>query len=164
MTDAEFWKPFSCDHVTTQVRFYVSASNATRYGFQCVNCGKWKECKRAILSTEQIASAELRDDDLSTAVRRQYCKAQALASMQRARDHADAWWENYRTYLGTDEWQEKRRQVLTRDKSICQMCYASRAVQVHHLSYKHLGDEPLTDLVSVCIRCHSQIHNKGAVQ
>jgi hypothetical protein len=31
------------------------------------------------------------------------------------------------------------------------------ATEVHHLSYRHIGNEPLFDLVSVCGPCHRAI-------
>jgi hypothetical protein len=35
------------------------------------------------------------------------------------------------------------------------------AVQVHHLSYKRLGDERPEDLQPVCVDCHVRAHNLG---
>jgi hypothetical protein len=32
-----------------------------------------------------------------------------------------------------------------------------RASQVHHLTYKHLRNEPLFELISVCVPCHDAI-------
>jgi len=50
--------------------------------------------------------------------------------------------------------------VISRDKRLCQAqlpgCVAT-ATQAHHLTYKHLGHEPLFELIAVCWRCHERI-------
>jgi 5-methylcytosine-specific restriction endonuclease McrA len=33
----------------------------------------------------------------------------------------------------------------------------SRATQVHHLTYRHLGNEPLFELMAICRDCHEQL-------
>lgn len=65
----------------------------------------------------------------------------------------------YNEYLASDLWQTKRRLVLERDKYVCQSCIKAKAIQVHHLSYEHVFNEPLFELTSVCIRCHEIITN-----
>lgn len=64
---------------------------------------------------------------------------------------------SYLEYLQSDKWKEKRKLVLRRDNFLCQSCLSNEAQQVHHLTYKHLANEPLFDLVSVCSYCHNQI-------
>ncbi len=65
---------------------------------------------------------------------------------------------NYDEYLQSPEWREKRLQVLERDGHTCQVCCISgRDVEVHHLTYRSLGDEPLEDLITVCKACHHVI-------
>lgn len=65
----------------------------------------------------------------------------------------------YKEYLKSPLWQEKRELVLKRDNYLCQACLTDAAVQVHHLSYKHVFNEPLFELISVCLRCHDIITN-----
>ncbi|MEJ8756808.1 hypothetical protein WG947_07380 [Pontibacter sp. H259] len=65
--------------------------------------------------------------------------------------------EEYDEYLNSDKWKRKRLKVLRRDEYLCQACSTRKAVQVHHKSYRYVGDEPLFDLVSVCIECHEKI-------
>lgn len=60
----------------------------------------------------------------------------------------------YEKYIGSDAWAEKRRHRLEIDGYKCVVC-KSDAVEVHHLHYDTLRNEnPLTDLVSTCRRCH----------
>ena len=67
--------------------------------------------------------------------------------------------EEYKAYLKSPEWKEKRLEVLRRDKFICQKCKKEWATEVHHLTYKNIYNERLEDLLSVCKGCHEKIHN-----
>ena len=73
-----------------------------------------------------------------------------------AQYHAD-WWTRYNQYLASPAWQQKRALVLQRDNFLCQACRLAKASEVHHLSYAHLGNEPLVELVAVCRDCHNGI-------
>ena len=68
------------------------------------------------------------------------------------------WRDNYNDYMQSPEWREKRKKVLQRDQYLCQGCLRERATQVHHLTYDHLGNEPLFELTSICDSCHEQCH------
>lgn len=64
---------------------------------------------------------------------------------------------DYEHYLKSTAWKKKRKLVLERDQHICQSCLSKKAREVHHLTYVHLLNEPLFDLVSVCRDCHQSI-------
>lgn len=69
--------------------------------------------------------------------------------------------EYYDQYIHSAAWRRKRRKALKRDGYQCQYCgkYNCR-LEVHHLSYKNLGNEHLNDLITLCSTCHQKIHNK----
>ncbi len=67
---------------------------------------------------------------------------------------------DYEKYINSPEWKRRRRKVLERDNHTCQACLDRSAEHVHHLTYEHLGDELLFELVSVCRFCHAKIHAK----
>jgi hypothetical protein len=73
------------------------------------------------------------------------------------RAQRDDWWAWYRDYLETPKWKRKRIAVIKRDQ-VCKACETRPAVQAHHLSYARVGDEPLFDLVGVCLECHKKLH------
>ena len=64
---------------------------------------------------------------------------------------------SYKTYLTSTEWQEKRKVVLERDKH-CQCCDSTDDLIAHHLTYEHIFDEPLEDLIALCKKCHLEEH------
>ena len=57
-------------------------------------------------------------------------------------------------------WKKKRGKVLERASGICEGCLEKPATQVHHLSYEHVGDEYLFELVAVCDACHDNLHSQ----
>jgi hypothetical protein len=63
----------------------------------------------------------------------------------------------YETHLASIFWQETRGRVFVRDRGRCQRCRKRRATQVHHWTYKRLGDERLNDLVAFCRSCHDAV-------
>lgn len=71
--------------------------------------------------------------------------------------------DNYRRFLMSDVWREKRRLVLERDRWRCAVCGSTdERLHVHHLRYgRKWGTEPLEDLVSVCSADHHALHTNS---
>ena len=75
--------------------------------------------------------------------------------------------KEYDKYMKSDAWAKKRAERLELDDNKCVMCERPNGLQkdgvtpilqVHHISYKNLGNEPMEDLVSLCPSCHKRIH------
>lgn len=74
--------------------------------------------------------------------------------------------EEYKAYLQTDEWQERKKYRLAVDGHTCQFCgtrgSALNRLNVHHFDYYALGEEDETALmnstVTLCEICHAGIH------
>lgn len=65
-------------------------------------------------------------------------------------------------YLETSVWRDLRAKVLERDKFKCRQCGAPYNLEVHHIKYPEAwGEERLEDLVTLCDRCHAEIHRGG---
>jgi hypothetical protein len=64
---------------------------------------------------------------------------------------------NYYQYLASRAWGVLRRQVRERAKGLCERCKTRPMKETHHLNYRHLGNEPLEDLLGVCRGCHSYL-------
>ena len=61
--------------------------------------------------------------------------------------------DNYKAYLRSEEWKEKRKQFLEDTNYECEEC-GKRATQVHHLNYDCLGEEEREDVEVLCNDCH----------
>jgi len=139
---------------------YFEASNKSlRYQKQCMQCYRITNQiqKISIPSTTKIyPRAELNRRELWEAVKGIRDEMTGIIESHHRKDFF-VW---YQEYLFSSQWKEKARQVLTRDdgqcKAILSGCLRS-ANQVHHLSYQHVGNEPLFELISVCSACHDKI-------
>lgn len=66
---------------------------------------------------------------------------------------------DYSTYLKTDKWREKSRERMTFDGYKCKACgRGDVTLNVHHLTYRNVGNEPLRDLITLCENCHKNHH------
>lgn len=69
--------------------------------------------------------------------------------------------EEYIDYLRSEDWQERRKEIMEEADWECEQC-SEKATQLHHLNYDNLGYEQLgVDVIPLCKNCHEEIHNKG---
>jgi hypothetical protein len=64
----------------------------------------------------------------------------------------------YLRYIVSPEWQRRRREHLELCGHWCEICHQRPAIQVHHWTYEHLGNEHPHELCAICVRCHWRIH------
>ena len=65
----------------------------------------------------------------------------------------------YRQYLNSPIWWEKRDRILERDGWRCRICGSTGPLNVHHLRYPEvLGEELDEDLITLCEACHAEVH------
>jgi hypothetical protein len=68
---------------------------------------------------------------------------------------------DYYQYLCSREWAVRRRLVKERARGACERCYNAPLRDVHHLTYRNLGHEPLEELQGLCRPCHAYISAKS---
>lgn len=61
--------------------------------------------------------------------------------------------EEYKEYLQSNDWKDKRLEFLEEEDYECERC-GSYANQVHHLNYENVGDEEKEDVEVLCWNCH----------
>lgn len=68
---------------------------------------------------------------------------------------------NYHEYLQSDDWKYKRNNRLLYDKK-CSICGRPFDLEVHHVTYKNVPYEKMSDLLTVCRNCHQRIEDHKA--
>lgn len=63
--------------------------------------------------------------------------------------------EEYSEYLHSDEWQRKRNRRLAMSGGRCEACGSNKRVEVHHLTYEHIYNEEMADLLPLCFLHHA---------
>ena len=68
--------------------------------------------------------------------------------------------EKYENYIHSSKWRRRRARALMLGNYKCAKCGARNKLQVHHLSYQHLGDELDYELMVLCHSCHQKVHGR----
>lgn len=69
--------------------------------------------------------------------------------------------QEYRDYIRSKTWKDKRKEVLKRDGHKCCHCGSLYGdLQIHHVTYIRLGAELLEDLLTLCDACHVKEHKR----
>lgn len=145
--DAHSWSP----------TWKTSSNGATLYAQQCLLCGtRGRAIKRADLVRDGVDldvlpefNEEFRED--------QYRRTLEAFDARREAERSD-WFQKYDEYLATPAWEARRAAVMKRSAGLCEGCRERPATQVHHLTYEHVFDEFLWELVAICNSCHKRIH------
>ena len=67
---------------------------------------------------------------------------------------------DYHEYIRSDKWfnNPARQATLHRDRWHCRLCQSIDNIEVHHITYKNVGQEREEDLISLCNECHNHTH------
>ena len=68
--------------------------------------------------------------------------------------------DRYYEYLQSDWWKKTRDECIDSFEKKCFCCEKPYDLQVHHLTYEHLGFERKSELVCLCKKCHEWIEEK----
>lgn len=144
-----------CQHAFS-IRRYFKKNGAEVFQNQCTKCGEpGSVIAKSNLTPGQIDRALPFDDALRTAGYEAKSLKRDQETNKQKKHLNQAWWVWYDGYLASSIWKEKRRLVMLRAQGVCEACRSESATEVHHLSYAHVGKEPLFDLVAVCKSCHA---------
>ena len=67
---------------------------------------------------------------------------------------------NYNLYLKSDHWREvKNRYYGKLNNKVCFICDSPKNLNLHHKTYKNIGDEKNSDLVCLCRKHHKECHD-----
>ncbi len=71
----------------------------------------------------------------------------------------------YEAYLDSDLWRANKYRLGLKRPTKCWACPATTELHAHHCSYANVGNEQPGELITLCSRCHSEVHklvNRGA--
>lgn len=147
----------ACEHADKKLTRRNVRTGAVQYVYQCMECGRsmnqpisHERVRREFSGVEIIEF----DEDIEGRYERRRVEA---VKEQRAQERA-SFFGQYDEYLKGDAWHDKRRRVFLRCKGVCEGCGINKATEVHHLTYEHVFDELLFELVGVCDPCHKRAH------
>ena len=159
----------NCDHINQEYRKHKCIDGSYQIKLQCTYCGYSN--RKAIKKTSTICIELLSEFNIEASDKyriEQYQNniekdlAEKINGVDLDFKVIEKNYKNqssfYEKYIMSNEWKAIRNQVLNRDNNLCQGCLACKATEVHHKTYKRLGNELLLDLISVCRNCHIRLH------
>lgn len=142
-----------CRHANSRLRRRTLSNGSVAFVHQCTKCGVSVGQSIARDKVPEPQNISPWDDTLQERRR------------QRENEDRDAererWFRLYAEYLRSEKWGDKRKLVMRRAGGICEGCCTSKATQVHHLTYNHVFDELLFELVAICDDCHDRAHGRN---
>lgn len=147
----------SCEHQERRLTMRAVRSGVVQYVYQCMTCG--------VAVSQPIAHARIERDfagvkiaDFDNSLSGKYTQALIEAAIDEEALKREEFRDRYGEYLRGPQWAARRRLVLARCKGTCEGCGIRKADEVHHLTYEHVFDEFLFELVGLCAACHERIH------
>ena len=70
---------------------------------------------------------------------------------------------SYSAYLQTKHWKAMKEKVYEEYGGICGVCgelVPKEFSNVHHRTYKRIGNEKMSDLILLCKSCHGKLHKR----
>jgi hypothetical protein len=148
-----------CIHRQTEIRKRKNKGGILHFYRQCMTCGA--SVGPAIKRTPKLENSPAWKDDHEAQYnqsRRAEYDAIILKHVRKQKSNAEGFKREYDIYLDSATWHAKRSKVLDRAKGLCEGCLERRATQVHHLTYNHIFEEFLFELIAVCDECHVRLH------
>lgn len=146
-----------CKAKTLRIRTFRNGSE--HYCFQCITCGSTDKCIPKADALELINKGEKLEAYDEDAASRYAAMLRDINNSQRA-ELKEQRLQQYNEYLLSDIWREKRRKVISRANNICEGCNDNKITQIHHLTYEHVYNELLFELVGLCDLCHFVAHSE----
>ncbi|MEW5835307.1 MAG: hypothetical protein AB1832_09610 [Pseudomonadota bacterium] len=148
---------YACQHPNKELRSQVVAGGAVQRVYQCLTCGQ--RASNAVPKAEAIRLCGGNEPPPFDEALRNRWNSERRAGIEAIRESDNTeFWDSYETYLRSEAWANKRAAVFTRANDVCEGCRENAATQVHHLSYEHVGNEFLFQLVAICEPCHERLH------
>ena len=152
---AQIESEFACSHETQELRRRINRNQAISYVKQCIRCGftssPIKKESALAFSDDDIPDY---DYELKDKWSNQRSKKIQTAFETAKKKRAD----EYQSYLETIDWKGLRQKVFKRSGGMCEGCLENKATQVHHLTYEHVGNEFMWEVVAICNECHERYH------
>lgn len=150
-----------CKHPEREIRQRTVGAGALHFYHQCVTCGA--SVGQAIKKSPELADAPAWNTGLQrryVAIRETDYQAIIQRHVRKQKSGDEGFKRKYDIYLSSPTWQAKRAKVLKRAGGICEGCLERRATQVHHLTYAHIFEEFMFELIAICDECHARLHEE----
>jgi 5-methylcytosine-specific restriction endonuclease McrA len=154
---------FDCKCPNRMLVTWTDSKGSTYYGLQCRQCGDVSPLKRNEMAGRFHPSQASQKNET---LRKNWWAQRSARYDELRKNELDA--ENqifraaYNIHMRSPRWAELRSLVMERCGGLCEGCRKRKAVQVHHLTYRDMGNEFLWQLVGICLECHNRFHDSDS--
>ena len=156
---AEVAERFDCGHSERELRRRVIKGGSIAYVRQCKACGQVSNPVKTAHALQETEGQPIPEFDAEAEEAWNDKKHKAYKAIEVELDGKVS--NEYEQYLQSDDWLAKRALVLRRAGKLCERCLKRAPTQVHHLTYQHVGEEFMWELVAVCEECHERTHPRS---
>lgn len=69
------------------------------------------------------------------------------------------WYSSYNEYINSDLWKERKKKFISSENhNYCKVCGSKEKLNVHHIDYSKMWNEPNSHLVTLCNFHHIWFH------
>ena len=68
--------------------------------------------------------------------------------------------EEYQQYLYSKHWTNFKYGYYLVNEKKCSFCNSTENIQLHHKTYKNIGNEKHSDVIPLCRKCHIKEHKR----
>lgn len=154
------WHANHCDHPDTAPMRILVANGRIQVRNCCTNCGERTGNALSQRDVAWVDSLPTQSPELAgTYKSRRFDERQVILLELARQQYAERgrFTKSYQAYIVSDAWKAKRELVLKRCGGVCEGCGVKPATDAHHISYYHLFDEFLFELLGLCHDCHEKI-------
>lgn len=164
----------NCSHEKTNLTRRSYGPGNDHAVIQCICCGR-HEGSKPKKEVPEIGELPTFDGDLEELKNRDYSRwfTKYMEELEKAKKKFDDKVllklnsgelkidkkNTFSSYYSTPEWERTRLRIFNRDAYVCQACKGVSEC-VHHITYERLGEENDVDLISLCVRCHDEVHRR----
>lgn len=149
-----------CQHPRQRLTRKQFSNGIWHFVRQCENCwaqvGNYLKKEDAAKEIRYFDDVPIFDVEKSYQISEEQREFDRVEAEARRNEHRE-WYRE--TYLKSPEWRAKTALVRERCRGLCEGCRNAPCTQVHHLTYAHVGNELLWELVAVCDDCHARAHS-----
>lgn len=140
---------FKCKHCGSTeyiIKNWQLKNGGVNKGVYCAKCGHWF---KFISNSDEIEGTLVSEEDCE---QRKSQKKTKRSYKKRKKE--------YKAYLNSDEWKARRIAKAKQQNYTCERCGKIVPVgfHIHHKTYEHFKNEPLSDLMFLCEDCHKEVH------
>jgi len=146
------------DHKFDQITRYRNSAGRFFFKHACSKCGI---ANGSMIKASLVKDFKPYDSEEMDKKWELYIKIKSAYRNQKTKIFSERK-EKYYKYLESWEWERKAHKVKKRANFICEGCLTSPATEVHHITYAHIYNEFMFELLALCSDCHRRIHEDNS--